>query len=474
MAISKMTEDLNIIRGLSDLPNSEDGLSADDLKKKFDESGLTIQEYLNNTLVPQIDAMHIPFSGTPAIEADTVQSAIENVQTQVKDAASGTIVNGSVTKEKLAEPLLKRTYGGLAWLSMDTPGEADNPETDFPIGQTWLRPAFTVVNAAKSVWDGTGCTAEVNGDTITITGLGQSASVIASQTVSNLGTSGDRIKVLLELAQKDSEITALTTNVSTSGATNGIGKSITTGKNVIDAVLPAGGSFTVRIQATWPSSSLANGKIVVKNFTIVNLDNVCRQNPDVKEIAGWNQYLMDKLPFASYYSERAAFRQVASGKWEQTEYTTLPTTCGGTGLSELEANKYMKTTGGGEISFLTAMEVLGDIGALSIQTGSYVGNGETRTIVLPVEPKILLVYPEDGGNVISGMGVYYPMDNPTILANGATKAEAWRTTSDNSGFSPMVELNGSSLRCSLSSQSTRGSAQLCNRSGVTYRWVAIV
>lgn len=474
MAISKMTDDLNIIQALSDLPNSEDGLSADDLKKKFDESGLTIQEYLNNTLVPQIDAEHIPFTRTTAIETDTVQSAIENVQAQVKDAASGTIVNGSVTKEKLADTLLERTYGGLAWVSMDTPGEADNPETDFPIGQTWLRPAFTVVNAAKSAWTGTGCTAEATGNSITITGLGQSAAVIASQTVTNLGTKGDRIKVLLELAEKDSEITDLTVNVSTSGAPNGIGKKLTSGKNVIDAILPAGGSFTTRIQAIWPSSSLADGKIVVKNFTIVNLDNVGRQNPDAKEIAGWNDYLADKLPFASYYSEQAAFRQVASGKWEQTEREVLPTAHGGTGLSELDANKYMKTTGGGEISFLTAAEVLGDIGALGIQTGSYVGNGTTRTIVLPVEPKILLVYPEDGGNVATDMEAYYPMDNPAVLANGASKAENWRTTASNSGFACVVELNGSSLRCSLSNQSTRGSAQLCNRSGVTYRWVAIV
>ena len=46
MAIPKMTDDLEIIQALSDLPNSEDGLSAQDLKAKFDAAGLSIQKYL--------------------------------------------------------------------------------------------------------------------------------------------------------------------------------------------------------------------------------------------------------------------------------------------------------------------------------------------------------------------------------------------------------------------------------------------
>ena len=136
MAIPKLTDDLKIIQALSDLPNSEDELTAQDLKAKFDEAGLTIQNYINTILIQAIAAEQIPFSKTTAINADTIQAAIEDVQSQVQEAATGTIVNGSVTKEKLAQALLSRTYGGLAWVSAKTPDSGDNPDTDFPIKQT--------------------------------------------------------------------------------------------------------------------------------------------------------------------------------------------------------------------------------------------------------------------------------------------------------------------------------------------------
>ena len=38
MAIPKMTDDLEIIQKLSDLPNATDGLTAEELKAKFDEA----------------------------------------------------------------------------------------------------------------------------------------------------------------------------------------------------------------------------------------------------------------------------------------------------------------------------------------------------------------------------------------------------------------------------------------------------
>ena len=43
MSIPKMTNDLAVIQKLSDLPNSTEGLTADQLKAKFDEAALEIQ-----------------------------------------------------------------------------------------------------------------------------------------------------------------------------------------------------------------------------------------------------------------------------------------------------------------------------------------------------------------------------------------------------------------------------------------------
>ncbi len=73
MAITELTDDLNIIAALDDEPNADDGLSAAQLKAKFDEAANTIKDYVNDTLIPDIGAaiadaeMHdgnIPSGGT--------------------------------------------------------------------------------------------------------------------------------------------------------------------------------------------------------------------------------------------------------------------------------------------------------------------------------------------------------------------------------------------------------------------------
>ena len=206
MAIPKMTDNLNIIQALSDLPNSEDELTAQELKAKFDAAGLAIQNYLNKTLIPALVAAQLPFDKTTAINADTIQAAIEDVQSQVQEAATGTIVNGSVTKEKLAAALLARIYGGLAWVSADTPDSGDNPDTDFPLGQVWVRPAFSVSNDAGETWTATGCTAVKSGYDVMITGLAQAATVKASQSLTGLGNQGDRVRILFTVKDMDSEM----------------------------------------------------------------------------------------------------------------------------------------------------------------------------------------------------------------------------------------------------------------------------
>ena len=48
--IPKLHEDLSIIQKLDDQPNDVGGLTAAELKAKFDESGLTVQEYINNKM----------------------------------------------------------------------------------------------------------------------------------------------------------------------------------------------------------------------------------------------------------------------------------------------------------------------------------------------------------------------------------------------------------------------------------------
>lgn len=102
MALPEFTTDLNIIQQLADEPNDVDGLSAQDLKKKFDEAGLTIQKWLNEALLPALIASNLGFTKTTEIPEETVQAAIVNVQAQVKNMAIGAVPNGSVNYLKLA------------------------------------------------------------------------------------------------------------------------------------------------------------------------------------------------------------------------------------------------------------------------------------------------------------------------------------------------------------------------------------
>ncbi len=62
MSLEKLNKDLNIVQKLDDEPNDVGGLSASELKKKFDEGPLTIQEYINVTLLPALEKLGVETS----------------------------------------------------------------------------------------------------------------------------------------------------------------------------------------------------------------------------------------------------------------------------------------------------------------------------------------------------------------------------------------------------------------------------
>lgn len=57
MALTKLTTNLNNIQALHDKPNTADGLTADQLKEKFDKAGNDIKTYINSTLTEELDAV---------------------------------------------------------------------------------------------------------------------------------------------------------------------------------------------------------------------------------------------------------------------------------------------------------------------------------------------------------------------------------------------------------------------------------
>ena len=115
MSIPTLDTDLSIIQKLDDYPNDVGGLSASELKAKFDEGVLALQKYLNTVLIPALVAANVPFTPTQAINETSIQAAIENVQKQIANSVAGAIPNNTIGLEKMTASLQKTiTSGGAA------------------------------------------------------------------------------------------------------------------------------------------------------------------------------------------------------------------------------------------------------------------------------------------------------------------------------------------------------------------------
>lgn len=89
-----MTTPVNNISLLDDLPNAVGGLSAAELKARFDKAGGDIQTFLNDTLIPALEQMGVD-EGTArdaaiqaAIDALELDTTVENLQKAIAAAES--------------------------------------------------------------------------------------------------------------------------------------------------------------------------------------------------------------------------------------------------------------------------------------------------------------------------------------------------------------------------------------------------
>lgn len=57
MAIPKFTEDIAYIEKLGDNPNTDNGLTAQELKEEFCKAPLAIQRYINEVLLPGLEGI---------------------------------------------------------------------------------------------------------------------------------------------------------------------------------------------------------------------------------------------------------------------------------------------------------------------------------------------------------------------------------------------------------------------------------
>lgn len=75
MALEIMTDDVEIIQNLGTFPNQEDGLTADELKAKFDAGAAAIKKYLNEQLVPTVQSLEENIEPLKGIDPDAMQDA---------------------------------------------------------------------------------------------------------------------------------------------------------------------------------------------------------------------------------------------------------------------------------------------------------------------------------------------------------------------------------------------------------------
>lgn len=94
--IDPVTKDMNIIQKLDDEPNDVGGLTAAQLKAKFDEGGVALKTYINDSLIPQV----LGASATEANrEANEAQRQANETQRQTAEAGRVQAENARVQAE---------------------------------------------------------------------------------------------------------------------------------------------------------------------------------------------------------------------------------------------------------------------------------------------------------------------------------------------------------------------------------------
>lgn len=101
MTLSKLTTDLNIVSTLADLPNATSGLTAAQLKAKFDEGPNDIKTYINNTLTSEIDTQ-LAAGGTALTTHKTSGDHDTRYYTQAQADAKYETITDLTTNRKLS------------------------------------------------------------------------------------------------------------------------------------------------------------------------------------------------------------------------------------------------------------------------------------------------------------------------------------------------------------------------------------
>ncbi len=138
MAIPTFDEDVKVISKLGDTPGSDDGLSAEELKAKFDQASLLIKEFLNGVLIPHlnnivdVEALLNSILDTTLTKPDKAANAKAVGDALREPVATDKIADGAVTQKKLASGA---TYNSVA-VSLTVDGWSSNQQSVSVAGVT--------------------------------------------------------------------------------------------------------------------------------------------------------------------------------------------------------------------------------------------------------------------------------------------------------------------------------------------------
>jgi hypothetical protein len=190
------------------------------------------------------------------------------------------------------------------------------------------------------------------------------------------------------------------------------------------------------------------------------------------------------MPFGRADIPDALYIQKNSGEWLPIGFDVLPVSRCGTGLKDVADGEMLYGRDGGfarlekpgDDTFLqfadgkpmwAAVSTLASHGYARVKTGSYVGNGTSRTISLPVVPKLLVIQMEDDYD-----------QNECVLQQGVRRGEsvqiydAGEYKSYRSGF----QLSGNTLKTFIAygnNLPANAPHSGYNQSGEIYLWTAI-
>lgn len=102
MALTKFEKDMSIIQKLDDEPNDVGGLTAAELKAKFDEGGEAVKDFLNETLIPELNE---GFTGSvPTSTTINGHPLTDNVTITKEDVGLGNVDNTADAQKPVSQP----------------------------------------------------------------------------------------------------------------------------------------------------------------------------------------------------------------------------------------------------------------------------------------------------------------------------------------------------------------------------------